>query len=338
MPKTDSYICAGASCGIIDSVIPMEADGKGWRLLVELAISTKWMAKRATDALDVIRLAHNLGLNSLELGCDTPADWLEDFSRAVDAGDIVVTSIHNFCPRPLDRKPDGDAYLLSALDEEERQMAVAKTRITIQHASRLGAKAVVLHLGRVEIDEVSSHMKHLDDEGRLSEEHRRRETERTMDERALAGEPHFQAVLRSLDVLLPFAVQYGVSLGLENRLRPRQIPLPRELEAIIARYPDEHIGYWHDVGHAVYMERFGFLGSGNHLDYLRIARGRLVGMHIHDVARFDDHLAPGRGSVDFAELASLIAPTAVKVLEVSSDETEDTLAKSILLLAEAGLV
>ena len=56
-----------------------------------------------------------------------------------------------------------------------------------------------------------------------------------------------------------FLRERGVALGLENRLHHHEIPLPDEALALLAEYPPELVGYWHDVGHAEVQARLGYV-------------------------------------------------------------------------------
>ena len=70
-------------------------------------------------------------------------------------GKLNVMSIHNFFPLPDDiplSKANGDRFLLSTPEKGERELAVRMTTRTFECAEDLGAAALVLHLGKVDME------------------------------------------------------------------------------------------------------------------------------------------------------------------------------------------
>src|SRR5258708_9949258 len=71
------------------------------------------------------------------------ADFLRDH-------DMVITSVHNFCPIPLEVfHASPDCLRCTSTDSTERKRAQKHTLATIDQAVRFGARYVILHLGFV---------------------------------------------------------------------------------------------------------------------------------------------------------------------------------------------
>ena len=93
----------------------------------------------------MVNEVRTLGFEYAELGHGTRLSLLDGVLQAVAAGEIKISSLHNFCPLPLGVMGSApDYYLPSSWDENERQSAVRHTLRTIDCATTLGAKVVVL--------------------------------------------------------------------------------------------------------------------------------------------------------------------------------------------------
>ena len=104
---------------------------------------------------------------------------------------------------------------------------------------------------------------------------------------------------------------------------------------LLAPYPRELAGYWHDVGHAEVQHRLGL----THMDAWFDELGeRLLGTHLHDVQRLKDHRAPGNGDVDFEALAKRLPASAARTFEVDQHESDTDLEASLDLLRGVGVV
>ena len=95
----------------------------------------------------------DLGFEQVELGHGIRLSLMEGIQRYYDAGKVRFSTLHNFCPLPIEiTRPAPDCYQFSSHREAERERAVKLSFQTIDFAKRLGAPLVVLHLGRVPID------------------------------------------------------------------------------------------------------------------------------------------------------------------------------------------
>ena len=166
---------------------------------------------------------------------------------------------------------------------------------TLEAAERVGARAVVLHLGRVPVEQ------------ELLAEYRRLESAEgpptpellaavaaVLAARERLREPHLDAVLRSVDRLNREALRRGLLLGIENRFHPHEIPLHDEVGLILREFDGGAVRYWHDVGHALNHQR---LGIGTQEAWLEAYGTRLAGAHLHDIrgGRGPPRAGDGRG-------------------------------------------
>jgi sugar phosphate isomerase/epimerase len=254
-------------------------------------------------------------------------------------GELEVVSIHNPFPRRPEDPPRGNytnRVKFSSLDPEERRAAVRQAAETLTWAAELGAGAVVLHLGEVQITaEV--------DPAELRRMVRRglRETPAYEDlkeqvaaarRKALPG--HRDAVLSSLDRLCNEAVKRGATLGLENRYHPVEIPDEGDLRVIFDELRGAPVGYWHDTGHGASLENLGFVSAQTEL--LETFQERLLGLHLHDARGLDDHLAPGEGELEFSGFAPFVRAETVLVVEAHPPAAPEAVARAVRVLEEAG--
>jgi sugar phosphate isomerase/epimerase len=140
-----------------------------------------------------------------------------------------------------------------------------------------------------------------------------------------------RSVRRSVLELAEYAAPRGVRLGLENRDHVYEIPLPDELDELL-QLGGEGVGYWHDIGHAEVLERLGF---ASHEDWFRRFVGRMVGIHLHDVAGLEDHLAAGRGTVDWSRVARDVPAGVLRTCEFRPFHTPEQVRAGLDLLRRA---
>lgn len=277
------------------------------------ALSTSWNALQYSRAKDIIKEIKALGFDRVELNFNLTPAMVDEMLLLKEQGLIKVVSVHNFCPIPegISRKSASpDMFSLSALDEEERAKAVRYTCKTIDTASRIGAEVVVLHAGRVEVEE---RIKELVSIYRTQDSQRYNSLkEQMLRERKEKSKKFFTQALKSLEQLCRYAQKRKVKLGIENRYYFYEIPDFKEMEIILATFPGPPLYYWHDVGHAQIYENLGFFEHKAILD--RFSQ-RMIGIHLHDIEETDDHRAPLKGKFDFSLLKTYIKKETLKVLE-----------------------
>ncbi len=293
-----------------------------------IALSTAWNAARYEDGLPIIEEIEKLGIRSVELNFSLTAEMVEDIFRYCRQKGLKITSLHNYCPIPQGLKRSEalpDCFSLSSVNEEERKKAVEFTKITISIAKKLSAYAVVLHVGRVEIEDKTRQLIDLCNSGRKDSAEFKDILADFKQQRELNREAYFAALLKSLESLRAYAQEKDIVLGLENRFYYREIPSLEEFEIIFDTWKDKTIAYWHDVGHAYILERLGFMGEGA---LLKKYANRLFGTHLHNVKDLVDHQAPIEGEFDFKSLKPFVKAGVLNVIEAHENASPDSIKKS----------
>src|SRR5881397_2588968 len=122
-----------------------------------ISFSTCWNSGRHTAGDEMLReIKNELGFDSIELGHGIRMSLMPGIQKMFDSGHIRFSSLHNFCPLPVEVMVAlPNYYEFSSFSPEERDRAVKQTFQTIDFAERLGAPFVVLHLGEVNIRPVT---------------------------------------------------------------------------------------------------------------------------------------------------------------------------------------
>lgn len=268
----------------------------------KLALSTAFLIPDCHFGEDLVNQSISLGFSALELNIEVTEKMVTDIKRAVEEKKIEIVSLHNFCPK-LDFIPAGrdllDAYQFSSPDPEERKKAIELTKRTIDYAADLEAKAVVIHAGEVEIESDEGKLFWQFARGKISRDY----LERVKKEREKKEKIYLENSLKSIEELVNYAQKKKVKIGLENRFFYHEIPNFEEIGLFLSNFGDG-LSYWHDTGHAEVSAKLGFVP--NHEEYLKIYGSQIIGIHLHDIKGFNDHLAPGTGEIDFTFLARYI--------------------------------
>jgi sugar phosphate isomerase/epimerase len=278
------------------------------------SLSTCWNSHRHTDGRAMLREIRDLGFYYAELSHGTRISLLPGILEAVDAGEMRISSLHNFCPLPMGvNYAAPNLYQFSAERPRERELAQRYTVKTIEFAARVKAPAVVLHSGSIDMKNYTDKLLDLVARGeRESPKFAKLCTELDEKREAKKG-PFVERVNELLEKLLPAAESQGIKLGVENRQALEELPLESDFQFLFRELASPNLGYWHDTGHGQIKENLGFIRHAMHVESLR---DRLFGLHIHDV-QFPgrDHCAPGTGMIDFGALKPLVKPEHIKVFE-----------------------
>ncbi len=275
---------------------------------------------------DIIWEITNMGFEAIELEYRIPENWFKSIKLLIKRK-LKVLSIHNYFPKPNEPyiKGSGDLFLLSSTDKDEHNRAIKYTMKTIEYANDMEALAVVLHLGRVEMQNPFNKLKQLFQEAKINQKVGKKFIEKQKNIRDSLKQRHIDSVLKALDRLLPYAEKYGITLGIENRFYFHEIPNIEEIELILKEFKGGNIGYWHDIGHAVIQEKLGICFQK---DLLRSFSNDIIGIHIHDVKDLEDHLAPREGELNFKDIFDDIKKDVIKILEVHKKAKKDFVIKA----------
>jgi sugar phosphate isomerase/epimerase len=281
-----------------------------------LGISSVYYSKQIDDGARLLDALAALEFDGIELEYRVRPEALRQMGRR-PGRETPVFSVHAFFPNPIaagEKGSGANAFLFSSPERQERDSAVRHGIATLDAAERLGARAVVLHLGRVPVEQgLLAEYRRLEcAEGEPTPE-LLESVAAVLADRDRLREPHLDAVLRSVDRLNREALRRGLLLGIENRFHPHEIPLHDEVGLILGEFAGGAVRYWHDVGHALNHQR---LGVGTQDAWLGAYGTRLAGTHLHDIRGGRDHLAPGTGEADFAAILRHLPADAIKILEI----------------------
>jgi sugar phosphate isomerase/epimerase len=293
------------------------------------ALSTMYAQhERFENGAEFASFAARLGYDAIEVSHSTP---LSKVRQIAGSGRLPVASIHQPAPWEQSFLGMSNADLnLASLDRDEHEEAVHYARRSIELASELGARAVVLHLGHI------ANRQLVDMDGRLRlgaspEVFTRGALRRSAIElRSAVAEPYVARARAALVELARLAGRLGIVLGVESRLNFHEIPLPTELPVLLDGFDPLLVGYWHDVGHAEVLHRLGYV---NREAWFANPSVRCVGAHVHDVRGLVDHRAPGSGDVDWDAHLSHLASLESWTLEINQFEPDEAVSGAPGLLA-----
>jgi sugar phosphate isomerase/epimerase len=276
----------------------------------------------------MLREIRALGFEYAELSHGIRLGLLPGIIEAVEAGEIRISSLHNFCPLPMGiHHPAPNVFKFTAQDRRERDNAWKHTIKTLDTAARLKARVVVLHMGAVEMKDYTDRLLDLVEEGRRESPKYEKLLAEALDRRESRKEPHVEAAYAFLRALADEATQRGLKLGIENREALEEIPFESDFHLFFREFTQPCIGYWHDTGHGQIKENLGVIHHAMHVGSLA---DRLLGFHVHDVAfPGRDHLVPGTGTIDYAAFKPYVKADHLKVLELSPSAPADLIPQGL---------
>ena len=300
------------------------------------ALSTSWNAWRHISGKEMVEEILSLGFNKIELNFTISPEMFDQIMSIAEDGSLEITSLHNYCPFPSSEKKriSPDMFSLSSTDEEERLLAVSQTLNTFESALRIGAKAVVVHLGYIKMRSFTRELVSLLIRGKRNTEKYEKLLGKFKSVREKKSDLYFSAVCRSLETILNKMEGSGIGLGIETRFYGNEIPSLEEIGVLLDRYEGSSVGYWHDVGHARVKD---VLGIDSEDEYLNLYCNKMIGIHFHDVAGVRDHKVPGTGNVDFSKLAPFMKDNLIKVIEVHPPSTSEDIIRGLSVLERSKL-
>jgi sugar phosphate isomerase/epimerase len=263
----------------------------------------------------------------IELGHGTRLSLIPGIQKMFDAGQVRFSSLHNFCPLPVEvMVASPNCYQFSARSTEERERAVKQTFQTIDFAARLNAPVVVLHLGEVNMRPVTEPLIKLAKTGKhLSRRYVKLKIGAVKKREELAP-LYLQRVRDCLFRIIEYAESKNVGIALESRRGYEEIPTERELTQLLADIGRANVGYWHDFGHSQIKENLGFI---DHVEWLQSVGARAFGCHVQDcIWPAKDHEPPFTGEVNFEKLVPLLPANCLFVWEMSPNKTAAAIRQS----------
>jgi sugar phosphate isomerase/epimerase len=301
-----------------------------------IGLSTVWTSRDARSGDELLGPILDLGFTRVELEYRITDKLYQEIRPRIRNNEVQVLSIHNYFPVPPIIPPErvsGDCFSLSSLDREERNNGVSYTFRTLETAHDLEARVVVLHLGRVEVDLPKNGLQQLYRENTSNDEVAKL-LQQEREERNRLRNPHLDALLFSLERLVKRAEQLGVTLGIENRYYFQEMPDMEEIGIILEQFRGGPIGYWHDTGHAAVFETLGIL---KHEELLQTYAPHMVGVHLHDALKLDDHKPPGQGEIDFEMVKRYLPEGAIKIMEIQPSARGHEITDGLEFLHKKGI-
>lgn len=293
------------------------------------SLSTSWNVGLSKSIQQVLKEIEEVGFKHIELGFSHTSNDIPYINRS---SDLRILSLHNICPIPLGltkKEALPDCYNLASLNKDIRKKAIFFAKRTITTAKKLNAKVVILHAGRVEINDLTKRLISLKKKGKNYSTEFNLLKKTAISQRENNKKLFLKNVLLSFEEITNFAYKLGIKIGLENRIYIREIPNFEEIEIFLKKFHKKGLFYWHDIGHAYILDKLGF---ENHLNYLKRYSKHLIGVHFHDVKNLKDHMAPFTGEINFKSFKPYIKKNTIKVIEAHkpASKEEIVLAKTNL--------
>jgi sugar phosphate isomerase/epimerase len=280
------------------------------------SLSTCWNSGRHTDGRVMLREIRDLGFEYAELSHGIRLSLVPGILDAVQAGEMKISTLHNFCPLPVGvNGPSPNLFEFSSDRERERQLAYKHTINTLEFAARVQAQLVVLHFGRMELKDYGGKLEELLERGKGGTKEFLKLTATAEAARQAHKDRFYEHSREVLRELVKEAEKRNLKFGIEIREAVEELPVESDFQSLLEEFPAPTVYYWHDVGHAQIKENLGFI---KHAEFLAERAERLAGFHLHDVeypAR--DHCPPGTGCINYAALQPYVRPEHIKVFELS---------------------
>jgi sugar phosphate isomerase/epimerase len=307
-----------------------------------LSLSTCWCSARHTDGYEMVEEMVGLGFKRIELSHGIRISLVPGILRAVEEGLVEISSVHNFCPLPNSvQHAAPNLYEPSTPDVCEARLWDQYTTQTLDFAVRVGANRIVMHSGSTwyffkspekKLEEwlEEQELKACD---LLENEVFSKLRDRAMKRIKKASKASMPRIIASYERAIPWAKERNVRLCLENREGMEEMPIDANYADFLKELPEpEHVGYWHDAGHAQIKHQLGLL---DHREHLEMMADRLTGFHLHDVSQSGrDHQVPGTGTIDFKMIAEFVRPEHTLVLELSPRLTTEQVLASRAYIGE----
>ncbi len=281
-----------------------------------MGASTCWRAADLNDGEELLGAMEQLPLSGLELEYRTTGPMYQKMRPILRKNYFQVLSIHNFFPLPHGvprNKASGDLYNLASSDRDERDLAVGHLIGTMEIANDLEVDRVVVHGGFNEgLEREVSDLREVRDLG-LSDVRMTETRDRLLDKRRRNSSRFLDRLLKSIDECTRTAERLGVTLCMENRSDPHQLPDLEEMWRVFEVFEGAPVGFWLDLGHTVRQERLGLCDVE---DWLKFPDEMLKGIHVHDCKGFSDHRPPGQGDADLTRFRSVLTRCPVLIFEI----------------------
>jgi len=298
-----------------------------------IALSTMWGVDQDMPFQQTFEIGDHIGFTRFELNHKISSVLY----AAYDHNLFYIATVHEPCPTEFTYDIlKSEDIAISSLDQTKRKQSLDMVKSSIDLAIKLGSRSVVIHPGAIVCDKSRDyHLRKLFQAGQRFTPGYQVLLEETIADRKVHVQPHLDMVIDSLQELVRFARGSGVSLGLENRYRYYDIPLPDEMTLLLDLCREDWFGFQYDVGHA---QTLSVLGLVDHFEWLERFSDRMIGVHLHDVCGIIDHQVPGMGEVDFNRIAPYIPIQALRTLEIGPQASLEQISAGLEILADCGCI
>jgi sugar phosphate isomerase/epimerase len=257
-----------------------------------------------------------LGFDHVELGHGVRLSLMEGIQKVFDRGDVRFSSLHNFCPLPVEiTRASPNCYEFTSHIAAQRERALKLTYQTIDWAVRLQAPNVVLHMGSVPMGPVTDELGEMIVQGKQFTREFTQKKLAAVKERENKAPLYLKRSVEALKKIAAYAAERNIHLGVESREAYEELPTEREMVPLLDEINSPYVGYWHDFGHVQLKHNLSFL---DHYEWLSSIRSRLIGCHLHDTKwPNQDHHLPGDGSIDYDRLIPLVPPETFVIWELN---------------------
>ena len=164
--------------------------------------------------------------------------------EAVEAGEMKISSLHNFCPLPMGvTHAAPNLYLFSSADQRERENAWRHSMKTLETAARLKAQVVVLHLGCIDMKDYTDKLIEMVGKGQKDTPKYQKLCNELMEKREEKKQPYVERSAEMLGRLADEAEKRGLRLGCENREGLEEIPLEDDFQFLLREFDRPGVGY-----------------------------------------------------------------------------------------------
>ncbi|MBC8094554.1 MAG: TIM barrel protein, partial [Akkermansiaceae bacterium] len=208
------------------------------------SFSTCWNSHRHTDGRALLREIRELGFEYAELSHGTRLSLVPGILEAVDAGEIKISSIHNFCPLPLGVNHSApNLFQFSDERPRERELAERYTQKSIEFATRVKARLVVLHSGSIEMKNYTDKLLDLVTRGEKETAKYQKLCAEFDEKREAKKEKFLERTMETLRKLLPLAETAGIQLGVENRQSLEELPFESDYWTLFREITSPNLVY-----------------------------------------------------------------------------------------------
>jgi sugar phosphate isomerase/epimerase len=245
--------------------------------------------------------AASRGLQYVEIRSERPYALPQDVER----GELesIQEKLVSLSLKPIIHSAVYDINVAS-LNPLIRKASIRQTLESIRFATKIGAKIVIIHPGRLPKDYPPAYLKN----SRIN-------------------------LLTSLNVMARMAGRMGVMLAIENSPRGRAhrlVTSPQEHLHILQRVGSTHLGALLDIGHA---HTWGV----DVREYIKSLSDYILLFHLHDNrGQADDHLPLGRGTIDFRGIGEEIQRMKKHHPVILNMRRKEDIAESIRFLERMG--